>query len=197
MGAGEIGVERYSTLGTGDCVVELETVVMQDRQIVVAMHVLGPQRGSSTAGDQCLVEPPNHSINLADIAMIQCRHRRQRNRALDQLHGFAGVAVLERNDAHQVQRRVMQRRLCQHMRKNILGVVQAPGFFVLCGDLHQLCDSVAAGDRGLRRGGHLRRGPGLRRYRTCGDLGQREAFVRTGLNQRSTPAARSPVRASE
>jgi hypothetical protein len=119
--------------------------------------------------------------------VIERRHRRQRDRALDQRHACLGLALLVGDDAHQVQRRVMQRRGRKHMPEHSLGVAQPRGCFMLGGDLHQLRDTIGA--RAGRRGGNdLERGPGLRRYRTGADLGRRRAVVRSRFGQTEYPS---------
>ena len=63
---GKFGSSAQRALAAGDRLVELEPVVMQDAEIVVAVDVVGRERRGAAAGDQRVVEPAEHAVDLAD-----------------------------------------------------------------------------------------------------------------------------------
>src|SRR5258708_3435709 len=86
MAARKVGAERYRALTADYCRVELEAVVMQHPQIVVTVQVVGGKRRGPTTGDERLVEPAQHAVDLADVAIVDRFRRRQGERALHQPH---------------------------------------------------------------------------------------------------------------
>src|SRR5438270_2504765 len=104
MAAREVGAERYRALTAGNRRIELEAVVMKYPQIVVTVEIVGGKRGGSTAGDERLVEPAEHTVDLADVAIIDRFGRRQGQRALHQPYRLVEAVHPERDDPHQMQR---------------------------------------------------------------------------------------------
>jgi hypothetical protein len=82
MRAGKARVEGQRALRATDCVVELEAVVMNHAEIVMAMRVAGTERDRFATGGQCVVGSAYCPINLADVTMIERCLRRSCDRML-------------------------------------------------------------------------------------------------------------------
>ena len=183
MAARKVGAERYRALAADNRRVELEAVVMQHPQIVVTVQIIGGKRRGPTAGDERLVEPAQHAVDLADVAIIDRLGRRQGERALHQPHRLVEAVHPERDDPHQMQRRGMIGGFRDNTAQHAVGLGEPARLLVSRRQLHQLRDPLGAGRRRKRRRCHLRRGTALRRDRADRDLGNGRPVARARLNQ--------------
>ena len=166
MGAGKVGVERQRALGAMDRLGELQAVVVENAEIVIAVRVARGEPDRAVAGGQRVVVAAEAAVDLADVAMIERRVGRGGDRAFHQPRRLVDPALPEGDDAQQMERPRVLRRQCQGLAERLLCLVQPAGLLMPLGEADELAEAV----------GRRRRYRGRRR-----DLRARPLFAGAGI----------------
>ena len=143
MGAA-IGAERHCPLAASERLVKLEAVVVQHPQIVVTVQIIGGEDRGAAPGDKRLVQPPQHAIDLADVAII---HRLVGANASERSISPAASSMRCPSTAtipKQMQRRGMVAGLGDDLPQDFFRLGEPARRLVLDGELHQLRDALVS-----------------------------------------------------